>query len=61
MILYNLGVGATEKELQWKFEGNDQFIVPQFPWSAGFPLDQWLPNFNPAHLRSSSTLHQPPF
>lgn len=56
VILYNLGVGATEKELQWTFEGDDQFsalptfgVVPQFPCSAGFPLD-WLPNFNPAKL-----------
>jgi multifunctional beta-oxidation protein len=50
--LYNLGIGATEKELKWTFEGDDEFsalptfgVVPQL--SAGvFSLD-WLPNFNP--------------
>lgn len=53
MILYNLGVGATEKELQWTYEGHDEFgvlptfgVIPQFPASSGLPLD-WLPNFNP--------------
>lgn len=56
VILYNLGIGATEKELQWTFEGHDQFaalptfgVIPQFPASSGVPLD-WLPNFNPAKL-----------
>lgn len=56
LILYNLGVGATEKDLQWTFEGDDQFapiptfgVIPQFPSSSGLPLD-WLPNFNPAKL-----------
>jgi len=56
VILYNLGIGATEKELQWTFEGDDEFValptfgvIPQFPASSGVPLD-WLPNFNPAKL-----------
>ncbi|KAG6826774.1 hypothetical protein H0H92_014514 [Tricholoma furcatifolium] len=56
VILYNLGIGATEKELQWTFEGDDAFaalptfgVVPQFAASSGLPLD-WLPNFNPAKL-----------
>lgn len=37
VILYNIGVGATEKELRWTYEGDDQFaalptfgVVPQF-------------------------------
>jgi len=55
VILYNLGIGATEKELKWTYEGDDEFsalptfgVVPQL--SAGvFDLD-WLPNFNPAKL-----------
>lgn len=59
VILYNLGVGATEKELQWTYEGDDEFsalptfgVIPQFHASGGFPLD-WLPNFNPVRsLRS---------
>jgi multifunctional beta-oxidation protein len=56
VILYNLGIGATEKELKWTFEGDDDFsalptfgVIPQFSCGAAFPLD-WLPNFNPAKL-----------
>ncbi|KZT07638.1 multifunctional beta-oxidation protein [Laetiporus sulphureus 93-53] len=56
VILYNLGIGATEKELQWTFEGDDDFaalqtfgVIPQFAASAGISLD-WLPNYNPAKL-----------
>lgn len=56
VILYNLGIGATEKELQWTYEGHDQFaalptfgVIPQFQASGGIPLD-FLPNFNPAKL-----------
>lgn len=56
VILYNLGIGATEKELQWTYEGSDEFaplptfgVIPQFPASAGLPLD-WLPNYNPASI-----------
>lgn len=56
VVLYNLGIGATEKELQWTYEGDDEFgalptfgVIPQFPASSAVPLD-WLPNFNPAKL-----------
>jgi multifunctional beta-oxidation protein len=56
VILYNLGIGATEKELQWTFEGHDNFsalptfgVIPQFPASSGMSMD-FLPNFNPAKL-----------
>ncbi|KAF8199567.1 multifunctional beta-oxidation protein [Pholiota molesta] len=56
VILYNLGIGATEKELKWVFEGDDEFsalptfgVIPQFACSSAIPLD-WLPNFNPAKL-----------
>ncbi|KAF9468144.1 multifunctional beta-oxidation protein, partial [Collybia nuda] len=56
VILYNLGIGATEKELQWTYEGDDEFsvlpsfgVIPQFAASSGISLD-WLPNFNPAKL-----------
>jgi len=59
VILYNLGIGATEKELKWTFEGDDEFsalptfgVVPQFGCAAGVPLD-WLPNFNPVRLLPS--------
>lgn len=53
VILYNLGVGADEKELQWTYENDDDFaalptfgVIPQFEASSGLPLD-WLPNYNP--------------
>ncbi|GBE87805.1 Peroxisomal hydratase-dehydrogenase-epimerase [Sparassis crispa] len=56
VILYNIGIGATERELQWTFEGDDAFsaistfgVIPQFPASMGMSLD-WLPNYNPAKL-----------
>ncbi|KAI0316562.1 peroxisomal hydratase-dehydrogenase-epimerase [Amylostereum chailletii] len=56
VILYNLGIGATEKELQWTYEGHEAFsalptfgVIPQFQASSTLPLD-WLPNFNPAKL-----------
>ncbi|KAJ7034988.1 hydroxysteroid dehydrogenase [Mycena alexandri] len=56
VILYNLGIGATEKDLQWTYEGDDEFsalptfgVIPQFPASGSIPLD-WLPDFNPAKL-----------
>ncbi|KAG8886836.1 hypothetical protein FRB98_000918 [Tulasnella sp. 332] len=56
VILYNLGVGATAKDLKWVYENDDEFqaiptfgVVPQFAASSGQPLD-WLPNYNPAKL-----------
>lgn len=64
MILYNLGVGATEKELQWTYEGDSEFcvlptfgVIPQFPASSGVPLD-WLPNFNPVGISKLRTLDE---
>ena len=62
VIIYNLGVGATENELQWVYEGDENFgplptfgVCPQLTSSAGFAND-WLPNFNPvrASIRSYS-------
>ncbi|KAJ7104215.1 hydroxysteroid dehydrogenase [Mycena belliarum] len=57
VIIYNLGIGATEKDLQWTYEGDDEFsalptfgVVPQFMASSTLPLDSWLPDFNPAKL-----------
>jgi len=56
VILYNLGIGATEKELEWVFENHDDFqalpsfgAIPQYTTSSGLPLD-FLPNLNPAKL-----------
>ncbi|KAI0787929.1 multifunctional beta-oxidation protein [Fomes fomentarius] len=56
VILYNLGIGATEQELQWTYENHEEFaalptfgVIPQFQASAGLSFD-FLPNFNPAKL-----------
>ncbi|CAE6478147.1 unnamed protein product [Rhizoctonia solani] len=56
VILYNLGIGATEKELQWTFENNENFqalptfgVIPQFGASSAMSYD-FVPNFNPAKL-----------
>ena len=56
IALYNLGIGATEKEVKFVFEGDDEFqavptfgVVPQFAVSSGLALD-WLPNFSPMML-----------
>lgn len=53
VILYNLGIGATHEELQWIYEGDEDFgaiptfgVVPQFVAASGFPSD-WLPDYNP--------------
>ena len=63
VILYNLGIGATEKELQWTYEGHNQFsalptfgVIPQFLAIGGLPLD-FLPNFNP--VRSIGVIFLP--
>jgi multifunctional beta-oxidation protein len=66
VIVYNMGVGATEKELQWVYEGDENFgalptfgVCPQFASSAGFTFD-WLPNFNPVSVSffcESSHIH----
>nr|ACB05333.1 hydratase/dehydrogease multifunctional enzyme type 2 [Starmerella bombicola] len=55
IILYNLGVGASEKQLNYTFENNQDFQpVPSFGtiplFSAPFPFDEVVPNFNPMKL-----------
>lgn len=56
VALYNLGIGATEKDLPWVFEQHEKFhaiptfgVIPQFPASSGMSLD-WLPNFSPVSV-----------
>ncbi|QRV90224.1 short chain dehydrogenase [Ceratobasidium sp. AG-Ba] len=56
VILYNLGIGATEKELHWTFEGHENFqvlptfgVIPQFGASSNMSYD-FVPNFNPTKL-----------
>jgi hypothetical protein len=57
VVLYNLGIGATEKELQWTFEGHEDFaaiptfgVIPQFMASSTLSLD-WLPNYSPVSTK----------
>jgi multifunctional beta-oxidation protein len=64
LILYNLSLGATEKELQWTFESDDQFaviptfgVIPQFPASSTISFD-FLPDFNPVRLALSFTFFE---
>lgn len=44
IILYNLGIGATEEQIQYTFEGSSDFqalptfgVIPQFGASSGIP------------------------
>lgn len=53
VALYNVGVGATENDLQWTYEGHENFaaiptfgVIPQFTASSSVNFD-FLPNFNP--------------
>lgn len=55
-ILYNLGIGATEKQLKYVYENDEDFqviptfgVIPQFPSSTSMSLD-WLPNYSPMML-----------
>ncbi|KAA1120815.1 hypothetical protein PGTUg99_021443 [Puccinia graminis f. sp. tritici] len=55
-ILYNLGIGANEKQLKYVYEADEEFqviptfgVIPQFPSSSQMPVD-WLPNFSPMML-----------
>lgn len=64
MILYNLGIGAKESELQWVYENHDDFqalptfgVIPQFAASAGISMD-FLPNFNPVSALLEVECHQ---
>ena len=57
VILYNLGLGAKRTDLNWVFEGADNFealptfgVVPYFGAEAPFQYDQLVPNFNPMML-----------
>ena len=62
VILYNLGIGATEQELQWTYENHEDFaalptfgVIPQFLASAGLSFD-FLPNFNPVSVACASVV-----
>lgn len=56
VILYNLGIGSKAEELNYTYEGADEFqalptfgVVPMFDAMSTFPLD-FLPNFQPTKL-----------
>lgn len=56
IILYNLGICANAQELNYTYEGADDFqalptfgVVPMFDAMSTFPLD-FLPNFQPTKL-----------
>ncbi len=57
LILYNIGVGATAKELKYTFENDDNFtviptfgVIPSFPTLSEIDFSGILPNFNPMKL-----------
>ena len=57
VILYNLGVGATEKDLDLVFEQDDEFkalptfgVIPPFSAGSSISFDSFLPNFSPMML-----------
>ena len=56
-MLYNIGVGAKPTELQYVFEGADDFqvlptfgVIPQFGTQMPFNFDEVVPNFSPMML-----------
>lgn len=56
-ILYNLGVGAKRNQLQYVFEGSEDFqvlptfgVIPPFNAEMPFDYDAVVPNFNPMML-----------
>lgn len=57
IILYNLGLGAKRTELQYVFEGSDEFqvlptfgVIPPFNATPPFSMDDVLPQFSPMML-----------
>jgi len=57
VILYNLGVGAKRGELDFVYEGAEDFqalatfgVIPALSAQAPYELDSLVPNFNPVKL-----------
>ena len=57
VILYNLGVGATEKDLDLVYEQAENFqavptfgVIPPFAAGSSISFDSFLPNFSPMML-----------
>ena len=58
VALYNLGIGATEKDVKWVFEGDENFqaiptfgVIPQFAVSSGLSRACIVPLCLPEQLR----------
>ncbi|KAL5891353.1 bifunctional hydroxyacyl-CoA dehydrogenase/enoyl-CoA hydratase fox2 [Pyricularia oryzae] len=56
-ILYNLGIGAKRTDLDYVYEGAEDFqvlptfgVIPQFNADMPFSMDEVVPNFNPMML-----------
>ncbi|KAI0852995.1 NAD(P)-binding protein [Daldinia vernicosa] len=56
-MLYNLGIGAKRTELQYVFEGHENFqvlptygVIPQFDTNMPFSMDELVPKFSPMML-----------
>ncbi|KAI1470656.1 NAD(P)-binding protein [Daldinia caldariorum] len=56
-LLYNLGVGAKRTELEYVYEGHENFqllptygVIPQFDTAMPFNMDELVPNFSPMML-----------
>ncbi|KAF9904505.1 hypothetical protein BX616_001272, partial [Lobosporangium transversale] len=57
VILYNLGIGATRKDLHLVYENNESFgpvptfgVIPSFTSMNSIPFGELLPSFNPMML-----------
>jgi multifunctional beta-oxidation protein len=57
VILYNLGVGAKKTDLQYVYEGDDNFhplptffVLPSLSATPPYSLDEIVPNFSPMQL-----------
>ncbi|KAF8982945.1 hypothetical protein BGZ46_000293 [Entomortierella lignicola] len=57
VILYNLGIGATRKDLHLVYENNENFgavptfgVIPSFSAMNSVPFGEILPSFNPMML-----------
>ncbi|KAG0200252.1 hypothetical protein BGX28_006639 [Mortierella sp. GBA30] len=57
VILYNLGIGATRKDLHLVYENNEHFgavptfgVIPSFAAMNAVPFGEILPSFNPMML-----------
>lgn len=57
VMLYNVGIGCSEKDLKYVYEGSSDFcafptfaVIPAFNFMMGVPMNTLVTNFNPAML-----------